>query len=801
MDRYFDTFAFDCAPLTNEKNVIVRNDIRISVLTEALVRFEHVKGGSFCDKPTQSVWFRSFSSPRFEVTESGSKLTVKTPRAQFTYSLSGKRLVSVSFPDGKTVSSFKKGNLGGTCRTLDFTNGKTKIGDGVISESGVALLDDSDTLVLGSDGTFAPRDGKGSDVYCFAYAHDYIGALRDLFMLTGKPPLVPRFALGNWWSRYKAYTAEEYLALMQRFIDEKIPVTVATVDMDWHWVKIREKFPKVSSCIGKRLNFMELVYDTIFPGWTGYSWNTELFPDPQGFLDKLKEQNFRITLNVHPAAGVFPFENKYREFCEFMGLDPEKNEQYRFDITDEKFVEGYFRFMIHPHEDAGVDFWWLDWQQGKKTKLPGLDPLWALNHYHSLDSARDGKRPLILSRFAGAGSQRYPLGFSGDSAQTWKALDFQPYFTANATNIGYTWWSHDIGGHCNGIRDDELYLRWVQFGVFSPIMRLHSTNNEFMGKEPWKYRDSVRRCATEALRFRHRLIPYIYSMNRRTASQGRALCEPMYYNYPEDKNAYTVPNEYFFGSELIACPVTQPADKHTALAAVKVWLPEGRYTDIFTNRIYEGNKALTMFRDESSVPVLAREGAIIPLAVRTDTNCTDNPAELEILIFRGNNTFRLYEDDGETLNFENGAWSETPFTVTEGENNLCFTIGRAEGDLSVIPPSRDYTLTFRDVKSAEGFSVTADGMEKYSFTTEESDGCVRVNIFGVSPADEVTVLLSGTEARHSEDKKEALINLISRVQGKNNPKSVKYTSYVIKGKRKSLPKYLDGAAEEIGELY
>ena len=130
--------------------------------------------------------------------------------------------------------------------------------------------------------------------------------------------------------------------------------------------------------------------------------------------------------------------------------------------------------------------WWIDWQQGSESRFPGVDPLWLLNHYHFLRSARKEKRPFIFSRYAGPGSHRYPAGFSGDSVTSWNSLRFQPYFTATAANIGYGWWSHDIGGHCAGKKDPELMMRWVQLGVFSPIMRLHSTSNLFNGKEPWK---------------------------------------------------------------------------------------------------------------------------------------------------------------------------------------------------------------------------------------------------------------------------------------------------------------------------
>ncbi|ETS90442.1 glycoside hydrolase, family 31 domain protein, partial [Fusobacterium sp. CM21] len=224
---------------------------------------------------------------------------------------------------------------------------------------------------------------------------------------------------------------------------------VAVLDMDWHITEVDAK------------------YGT---GWTGYTWNRELFDDPKEFLEELHENNYKVTLNVHPADGIRAFEDVYPEFAEFMEIDVKNEDPILFDIADPKFREGYFKYVHHKLEADGVDFWWLDWQQGSNSGVKGLDPLWLLNHFHYIDAKKNGKRGLILSRYAGPGSHRYPVGFSGDTVISWESLDFQPYFTSTASNIGYGWWSHDIGGHMNGVRDDELFTRWVQFGVFSPIM-------------------------------------------------------------------------------------------------------------------------------------------------------------------------------------------------------------------------------------------------------------------------------------------------------------------------------------------
>ena len=206
---------------------------------------------------------------------------------------------------------------------------------------------------------------------------------------------------------------------------------------------------------------------------------------------------------MHPRDGIRAFEEPYAKAAATVGVDAEAQEPVEFDLTNPRFVRAYFD-MHHDLETEGVDFWWLDWQQGGVTRQPGLDPLWVLNHLHYLDSGRDGRWPLTFSRFAGPGSQRYPVGFSGDTVVTWKSLKFQPYFTATASNIGYGWWSHDIGGHMFGYRDEELEARWYQLGVFSPINRLHSTCSPFSGKEPWNFHEPVRSAMVDVLRLRQR---------------------------------------------------------------------------------------------------------------------------------------------------------------------------------------------------------------------------------------------------------------------------------------------------------
>jgi alpha-glucosidase (family GH31 glycosyl hydrolase) len=436
-------------------------------------------------------------------------------------------------------------------------------------------------------------------------------------------------------------------------------------------------------------------------GWTGYSWNRDLFPHPAAFLRSLHDDGLRVTLNVHPADGVRAFEDAYPAMAAALGRDPDGGEPIAFDATDRDFLRAYTEVLHRGLERDGVDFWWVDWQQGGVSRVPGVDPLWMLNHVHYLDNASVGSRAaagratraLTFSRYAGPGSHRYPVGFSGDSVISWESLDFQPYFTATASNIGYGWWSHDVGGHMHGTKDDELATRWVQLGVFSPILRLHSSSNPFLVKEPWLYPREARDAMGEALRFRHRLVPYLHTMNHRAAVEGVPLVRPMYHLAPAEPLAYAVPNQFAFGSELLVAPITTPRDAVTLRGGVRAWLPDGLWVDLFTQTVYAGGREIELHRDLGAIPALLRAGGILPLAAGDDLDATRNPERLELLVAPGaDGAFTLVEDDGT---------GTTPATIPTARTTLTWhqdagglTIGAADDPHGVLPATRTWTVTF-----------------------------------------------------------------------------------------------------------
>jgi alpha-glucosidase (family GH31 glycosyl hydrolase) len=665
-------FRLETTPVADPANVVSGDRYRITVLDAGLLRLEYSETGAFEDRASQMAVDRAFPPADYALTESDDLLEIHTERLHLVYDKGPFTTHGLSvqakggYHSHRSVWRFglESANLGGTARTLDDVDGAMPLENGVLAYDGVAMLDDSRTVLLRDDGWIAPRTPGNLDLYVFAYGRDYRRALRTLFRLTGPAPLLPRHALGNWWSRYYAYTAQEYVDLVDRFRAGGMPLSVAVIDMDWHQVDID---PAHGS------------------GWTGYTWNTDLFPDPKQFLADLHERGLAVSLNVHPAEGVHAHEASYQAIAERTGVDPDSGLPVGFDPTDPAFLEAYFEELHHPLEDDGVDFWWLDWQQGGVTRIPGLDPLWLLNHFHYLDSGRRGDRPLTFSRYAGIGSHRYPVGFSGDTVITWESLDFQPYFTATASNAGYGWWSHDIGGHFKGYRDEELTTRWVQLGVFSPIMRLHSGNNAFITKEPWRFSAAAEAVMRDCLRLRHRLLPYLATMNVR-AHEGDPLVSPMYYDHPEDAEAYTVPNQFMFGTELLVAPITSPADAETGLGRVRAWLPEGEWQDVFTGQAYTGGRAVHLHRDLTSIPVLARAGAIVPM-VPDDLlgDGTEPPSVVEVRVFPGaDGDFTLVEDR------DDDRWARTRMTWDDATGEL--TVHDVEGEPDTLPSDRSYRV-------------------------------------------------------------------------------------------------------------
>ncbi|MEM8835728.1 MAG: TIM-barrel domain-containing protein [Planctomycetota bacterium] len=679
--------------------IVAAGNVRFSVLTDRLIRMEWAADGAFEDRPSLAFMNRDTQTPAFESSVEGDIVAIDTGMVRLRCDVS--KCANGFTPEGLTAEikvggawvSWKAGdedtgNLRGTCRTLDGVSGSCPLEPGLLSRDGWVVWDDSGTPVLDESGWAQTRAGDDAlaDWYLFGYGRAYLECIRDFTLVSGKVPIPPRYVLGSWWSRYWPYTDEDLRTIVREFDEHDVPLDVLVIDMDWH-----------------------------LDGWTGYTWNPAYFEDPDAFLKWCRESGLRTTLNLHPADGVGKHEAAFDDVARDMGLDPAQTERVEFDCVDHTYMKSYFERLHHPLEKQGIDFWWMDWQQGTKTDVAGLDPLPWLNHLHWQDMVesageagghRAGLRPLVFSRWGGLGGHRYPIGFSGDTYNDWESLAFQPEFTATAGNVLFGWWSHDIGGHQPGPVEPELYARWVQFGVFSPILRTHMGRHPRAERKLWKFTKDVFEVTRDAFTLRYALWPYIYTAARQMHDRGVPICRPMYYQWSESDAAYDATDQYMFGDHLLVAPVTTPSDSTSGCSVVRVWLPEGEWVEWCSGRRLksEGTEGrwVQVHAAMDEIPIFARSGAMIPMAPPTDRlgNQTLDPLVVEVFPGGDDNverTYKVYLDDGISDAYTRGGFAIMPMTHGRRGRTHRITLGPVHGTYQGMEIDRACEIRLRDV--------------------------------------------------------------------------------------------------------
>ena len=633
------------------------------------------------------------------------------------------------------------GNLLGTARTLDRCDGDTLMDPydpGIISRDGWALLDESTRHLfepVDSDWKYwvAERDSiVRQDIYFFGYGHDYTAALADFTKISGKIPLPPKYTFGYWWCRFWQYSDFELIDLARHFRDFSIPIDAMIIDMDWHetWSELKAATPPREP--GGKPGLDEFGEGI---GWTGYTWKKELFPNPANFLEELHRMGIKNSLNLHFCNGIQPYEEPYDRFVEdylsrtsdydgpegYIKADGSKA-PVPFRIDQIVLTDAYFNSVIHPLEKDGVDFWWLDWQQWINSHYTkGLSNTFWLNYAFFQDKVRQTEsqgihapRAMIYHRWGGIGSHRYQVGFSGDTYATWKVLGYLPYFTATASNVCYGYWGHDIGGHMQppGVTstDPELYTRWMQSGVFTPIYKSHSTKDMSMEKRFWVFPDHFD-AMRAAIRLRYDLSPYIYTAARQAYDTGISICRPLYYAWPEEDKAYECTQEFMFGDDILATTICEPADTVTGLASRKIWFPEGYdWYDVSTGIMYEGGTEHDLLYTIDENPYYVKACAVIPMAGAEIRNLQSQDPELRLLVVpgTGESRTRVYEDDGNTQAYD------TEFAFTEiarsgNADSLTVEVMPRTGEFEGMLPSRKVSVLLDGFNAPE--KVYVNGVE------------------------------------------------------------------------------------------
>ena len=700
-------------PVADPRAVVTTAHARFTILTPQLIRMEWAADGKFEDHASLVFLNRRLPVPEFthEFAADGGRTVIQTSVLKLVYT-PGKsdgrfapENLSITFNLNGNEIIWKPGmadtgNLFGTTRTLDRVQGSdVQLEPGLISRDGWTIVDDSTRQLFDSDDFSFPAGerspwpwvtarpaGERQDWYFFGYGHDYKRALYDYTRVAGKIPLPPRFAFGAWWSRYWSYTDQQFNQLVRGFHQHDTPLDVLVIDIDWHPTFNEVAGNSQVDASGHKL------------GWTGYSWNRLLFPDPDQFLKGIHQQGLKATLNIHPASGVQPWEDHYPELARAMGIDPASKQYVPYDITAKKFATNYLNDIIHPLEQQGINFFWLDWQQEDTTSIAGLNPTWWINYVFFTDQQRQGKRALLFHRWGGLGNHRYQIGFSGDTISVWDSLAFQPYFTATAANVGYAYWSHDIGGHMPGAIEPELYLRWIQWGSFSPILRTHTTKNPDAERRIWAYPEPYSDLMRESFARRYALQPYIYTEARKTYDTGLALLHPLYYDWPDAPQAYDAKNEYMFGDSVLADPVTQPVAKDSQLAKIAVWLPAGEWFERDSGANFHGPVTVEREFSISQIPLYVKGGSIIPMqpAMSYTGEKPVDPLILTVFPLQNGQTskYRLYDDAGDTPGYQQEEFAWTPIQADLNADGAILTLSVAPtvGHYAGMPTERAYEL-------------------------------------------------------------------------------------------------------------
>jgi hypothetical protein len=627
-------------PHSSGAGIKVDGPWRFTAVTDRLIRIEYDEEQRFVDEATvvftralpRGVWSESEGPNGFNV--------LKTDKVVVQYKKDmrpSRDSLTMSSADGKYKWTWgddpAEGNLRGTARTLDngaetldlnchhkvsptMTNSEQHCAWGLVSRLGWAVVNDTASPVL-KDNWVAPSPNKIQDISVFLHGLDFLGALQDFFYSSGNPALPPRYALGSMFTRWFNFDTESVTSLVEEFESRSFPLDAWIFDMNWHQ----------------------------FGPWGSFTWNRDSYPHLQDLLSWMQSKKLPIGANFHEHDGISTAEETYKQVCAALNRTPGEN--IPFDLYNKTYAlaqEDISVWAISTQgQKQGIDFSWIDYQQGEvdhfqQTTIPNLNPTITLNALRSSLQKRHGHnlRSLIVARWGGLGSHRYPVGFSGDQLHSWKGLAFLPYYTSTAANVAFNYWSHDtVGADHDGATDYELSVRWVQTSAWSPVLRFHdkgagtgscSTTDVCARIIPWELPSAFYKAVWEAVRIRDELLPYIYTAAFNGTFTGAALTRPMYYENPEDEALYGLDHQYLFGPDMIISPISAPSGPvakgfEQALGANTwtVYAPKARNGIGWVDRLngdFWVSQNVTSVYGIRDVPGFELQGAVVPMRPR-----------------------------------------------------------------------------------------------------------------------------------------------------------------------------------------
>lgn len=754
-------FKFNIENIQPDSRCILKgNKYRITILSENLVRVEYNEMGAFFDGPSQLVVNRKFHLPNISVKQDDKYLEVKTDNFMLHYTKENpfKNNLKIDV-DGKTWYF-------GHPEARRYEAPGSKINEhgikSLYSLEGFVSIDD-DSYELLENGEYKKREGTFIDKYIFLYGKNFNKCLKDYFTLTGYPTMIPRYALGIWWSKNKNYTTEEIKQLVVDFKDNHIPISTFLLDHSWH-INVYDK---------------KLIE-------SGFTWNGTLIKKPDELTNYLHANGIRIGLVINPNIGFYPYEASYNEIIKYLQKD--SNGIIPFNALDPKSIDVYLKILIHPLDNLGIDFYCND-----TNKID--NNYWITRYANYVDMERNyQKRPIVLAKRTGLADHRYGIIYTGKTDVDFETLKDIARYNVLAPNYGLGFYAHDMGGFENGGESPDLYTRFVQLGTFSPIFKFGSSTSKYYKREPWRWETETYEIAKYYLNLRQKMILYLYNEAYNYSTTGKPLIEPIYYKYPAFYDDEIYKNEYYFGESLLVSPITNKMDEFMRRTVHKFYIPEGVWYDFSTGKKYPGDRRYISFYKLKDYPVFARAGAIIPFGYNENINNTNTPKTLEIQIFPGkSNKYELYEDDGVSSLYKQGYFIKTEIEYNYFPSNYTVIIRPIAGKSNIVPDKRNYRIVFRNVRYADEVIVYEQDMKINAKCYSEGPNFI-VEVENVRTISQLTVNCKGKDieidaVKIIDEDIEAIINDLNiKTSLKDEIDSILFSNAPINKKRISLRK-------------
>ncbi|MBE1160322.1 TIM-barrel domain-containing protein [Dyella acidiphila] len=511
---------------------------------------------------------------------------------------------------------------------------------------------------------------------------------KALSRLSGAPPLFPKWATGFTNSQWGS-DQQEVLAIVHGYRTRHIPIDNFTFDFDWKaWGED---------------NYGE------------FRWNAKKFPDgPSGALKQTMDQlGMHMTGIMKPRIHVDTEEGRYAEAHhywvasrpaspDYFSLKPVRDVDF-----DQPAVRAWFFNAALKHSfDTGIVGWWNDEADNTNSNTQFLNMQRAL---YDGQRAFTQTRVWSINRDFFLGSQRYAYGlWSGDIDTGFESMAAQRQRMLSAIDVGEMKWGMDTGGF-KGHPDNENYARWMEFAAFVPIFRVHGTFGE--KRQPWMYGAVAEKAATDAIRLRYALIPYIYSYDRAATTEGVGLVRPLYFDYPNDPQVRDDVDAWMFGDGLLVAPVVAKGQTQK-----DIYLPAGQWIDYFKGTVYQGGQTIHYAVDSktwSDIPLFVRAGAIIPTQPVMDYVGEHPLTELTVDVFPASDAthFDYYDDDGDTYAYEQGAFFSQRMNTQRTAEGVTFATDAVKGTFK--PVLRTYLVKLHG-NAAQHVSANGHGVRQYA---------------------------------------------------------------------------------------